>query len=64
VGEQFGEECARAGEGGADDGDVAFDRGPGCGANVVVCCVLDWVIDNSWVVHSALTGWIGRVGDD
>lgn len=37
VGEELGEECARAGEGGADDGDVAFDGGPGCGTDVVVC---------------------------
>lgn len=35
--EEFGEEGACTGEGGADDGDVALDGGPGCCADVVVC---------------------------
>lgn len=37
MGEKLREECAGAGEGRADDGDVAFDGGPGGGADVVVC---------------------------
>jgi len=38
MGEEPGEECAGTREGGADDGDVAFDSGPGGSADVVVCC--------------------------
>lgn len=34
--EELGEEGSRAGEGGTDYGDVAFDGGPGCGTDVVV----------------------------
>lgn len=36
MGEEAGEEGSCAGEGGADDGDVAFHGGPGCCADVVV----------------------------
>lgn len=37
MGEEFGEEGAGAGQGGADDGNIAFDGGPFGGADVVVC---------------------------
>lgn len=37
--EDFGEEGACTGEGGADDGDVALDGGPGCCADVVICLI-------------------------
>lgn len=36
VGEEFGEEGSGAWEGGADDGDVAFNGGPFCCSDVVV----------------------------
>jgi hypothetical protein len=59
VGEEFGEEGARAGEGGADYGDVAFDGGPFCGADVVVC-VVGWLV-RLWFLEGM--GTMGLEGD-
>lgn len=47
VWEEFGEEGACAGKAGADYGHVAFYRGPGGGADVVVCLyrgVVSWLV--------------------
>lgn len=51
MGEEAGEEGACAGEGGADDGDVAFDGGPGGCADVVV-----WIGGLVWFCSF----WVGR----
>jgi hypothetical protein len=59
VREEAGEEGSCAGEGGADDGDVAFDGGPGGCADVVVWIgVLVW----SFVSVGGLYWGDGQVG--
>lgn len=54
TGEELGEECAGAGQRGADDGDITFDGGPSSGGDVVVCSIV-------WLDTSSLGWGVGLV---